>query len=191
MGNRSESMDVTMCRRVLCICLFLVAMVGCDRRVIVNETSSKLSWSKSGKAGSIAGLDWATVNRSRFGRKDGGTVVVVVWTDLEPDGLSVGSAGSGEPGVYFVGFELKTGGPRPFAYDVTFRDNKPGSIHFDSVRFSLDRGTLFLVSTKTTPPAVKQLEFDPSGTPLTEKAFLDLAAANPGIRQFFTDAHHK
>lgn len=165
-----------------------VVMVGCGGTVVTSSFDRILDWSTDGDSG-VSGLDTAVVVVSEFQRRTGPPTRVVVWTDIKarrPSHTYVGS-GSPEREISTVRLSVGAAGDHLDVTTTLFR-NGSGELEVDGRRFDLDQGEMFLVSTKSVPIAIKQLDRDTFEMSSNKTSFQRMAKSDAEIRQFFTAA---
>jgi hypothetical protein len=115
-------------------------------------------------------------------------LALVVWID-EPDGNPARGIGGDPP---FRGdFRLKNG--RKLAWNCSSRDGKTGSVEIAGLAYDLEKGGLFLISTREGGTKVEQLPIETVGGEIrTAKERLEsLAKTHPKITAFVSAAKGK
>jgi hypothetical protein len=169
---------------VVTLLLFVLATTkGCGSNRVVGMSSGGNSWTTASED-PIPGIHDGTIAviTLKFGPPAG--VKVAVWTDVS-GGTTSGATRDDDA---FVEGTLYVPDGRHIGYRCETCDGTVATVTFEGTTYDSTNGSLFLISTQSESPQIRQLDADVSTLPTEATALRDYAIAHPDIAAFFTDA---
>ena len=111
---------------------------------------------------------------------------VMIWHDLS--GESTGhSAGSNAGRLHIERGSAQSADGRSLNWEVQTRDGRTAEVQIGAVRYDLAAGDLFIVTTRSGMPVVRQLRRDLSAVPLDHDGILAFARDDPDLAAFLDE----
>jgi hypothetical protein len=172
--------------RLIVVTLLLFALAatkGCGPNRVVGISSGGTSWTTASDD-PVPGIHDGTIAviTLKFGPPAG--VKVAVWTDVS-GGTTNGATRDDEA---FVEGTLFVPDGRHIGYRCETRDGIVATVTFEGTSYDSTNGSLFLISTQSESPQIRQLDTDVSTLPTEATALRDYAIGHPDIAAFFIDA---
>ena len=165
--------------------LGIICVAGCGPSSTHGVSESVVGWTSSCGNG-VPGIDEASVTKVTLKGGPPNGISFVVWSDL-PNANFVHGRSKVDRASYRADHRGKDG--RCVEFQCAIRDGKVTPIRIAHCNFDLANGSLFLVSTKQTPPLIAQLDVDVQDFPIDREGLKKLSSVHPDIREFFRNHH--